>query len=332
MRLSIIIPAYNVEKYINYCLTSLYHQDINEKDYEVLIINDGSTDNTLVIANEFAKKHNNILVFSQSNSGVGAARNKGLTMAKGQYVYFIDPDDYLAKNVLGYILKILQEQHLDILAFNTKATDLYSLTESNANTTKIDDIKICTGIEYIEKNKYKNEIWWYVINRKFLIKSGTYFIEGRWMEDAIFTASLFLKAQYVAHIQLDVYRHVRVPNSAMTNTESSHYKKVIYDNANAATVYYNLMNSIKPNQEFKKAIMRLKVRQESFVFFLIARSLKSSLTYNQLSKILDEMKLVNAYPLKNFTTIDYSEFKYKLITLIFNSKVLLLILFQYHQK
>lgn len=325
MKLSIIIPAYNIENYIVYCLNSLYNQNIDQKNFEVIIINDGSTDNTLSIASEYAKTHSNIIIHTQINSGVGAARNRGLDFAKGEYIYFIDPDDYLATGVMKTILNTSSEIDVDILAFNSLSTNKYSLFNSNASKG---EIEIFTGIEYIGLKKFKNEIWWYIIRRDFLIKTGIRFIEGRWMEDAIFTASLFIEAEQIGYLDFDAHRHVIVPNSAMTNKEDKHYKKVIYDNANAAVVYGDLINSLKLTSGNAKAIKRMKVRQESFVFFLIARAIKSTLKFDEIIELIKKMKAVEAYPLKNFSTLDYTGLNYKLVSFIFNKKNLLLILFK----
>lgn len=330
MKLSIIIPAYNVEKCIISCLNSLYNQNISEEDYELIIVNDGSTDNTQAIAIEYAKKHSNIIVHTQKNVGLGATRNKGLDLAKGEYVYIIDPDDYLAKGSIDIILKVCDKNNVEILTFNSLRTESYMLLDSYTSNKKIEKLEIFTGIEYMGKKNYKNESWWYIINREFLINTGMRFITGRWMEDAIFTASLFLKTNRMAHIDLDVHRYVRTPNSAMMNTEETHFKKVIYDNANAAVVYHDLIKSTEP-LGVEKTIKRMKVRKESFVFFLIARAMRSTLKFNQVWEILKEMKSIEAYPLKNFTTLDYTAIKYKLISPIFNNKILLLISFKFYR-
>ena len=99
MDLSIIIPAYNSEKYLSNCLNSIIYQ--NPRDIEVIIINDGSTDNTASIANEFSKKYSFINVFHQKNLGVSAARNFGIELAKGNYILFLDADDVFYPDLLN---------------------------------------------------------------------------------------------------------------------------------------------------------------------------------------------------------------------------------------
>ena len=105
--LSIIIPAYNVEKYIGECLDSLTRQNFNASLYEVIIINDGSTDSTEKIALEYSSKYNYIKVFSQTNQGVSIARNTGLKIATGKYVTFLDSDDFVSDNIYINIIEMM---------------------------------------------------------------------------------------------------------------------------------------------------------------------------------------------------------------------------------
>lgn len=104
MKFSIIIPVYNVEKYLKKCLTSIVQQNFN--DYELILVDDGSTDMSGKICDEFEEKYNNIIVMHISNSGVSNARNKGLEIARGEYIWFVDSDDYVEPEAL----KILSEQ------------------------------------------------------------------------------------------------------------------------------------------------------------------------------------------------------------------------------
>ena len=113
MFFSIIIPVYNVEKYLERCLQSVVDQTF--KDYEVIIIDDGSTDNSSSIANKFASINNSFHVFHQKNSGLGAARNTGISKASGEYLIFIDGDDWIEENYFLEIKKLLQKEEYDII-------------------------------------------------------------------------------------------------------------------------------------------------------------------------------------------------------------------------
>ena len=324
MKLSVIIPVYNVEKYISLCIHSILNQGLDLKDYEILIINDGSTDTSLKIVNDFEQKYSNIFVYTQKNEGVGSARNKGLSLAKGKYVYFIDPDDYLAENVLKTIVYHADFHKVDVLTFISESTSSSNINKSkteNRSSLKINTVS--SGIEYIGENIFKNEVWWYIINREFLEISKVCFIQGRWMEDAIFTASLLIKANKVAYLPLDAHRHLKVAGSAMTSKEPGHYLKVIYDNANAAKAYNALIQNLNLIENMHvNAIKRLKRRQQSFVFFMLIRMLKSSITKKEIMPLIHDMKKCGAYPLDSFLGDDYNGFVYLILTKLFNQSYL----------
>ena len=120
MKLTILISLYNKEKYIERCLKSLIEQDVSPNMYEIIIVDDGSKDSGGLIVQNYAKKHQNIKLISQLNQGASAARNRGLEAASGDYLYFLDADDYLNTNVLNYLLELGEQNDLEILEFNTK--------------------------------------------------------------------------------------------------------------------------------------------------------------------------------------------------------------------
>ena len=115
MKLSIIIPVYNVEKYVEKCLRSCAEQDLPSDEYEIIVVNDGTKDSSLEIVERVAKDYSNIAIISQENAGLSAARNKGLSLAKGEYIWFIDSDDWIEKNCLQKIIRKCFEDGLDVL-------------------------------------------------------------------------------------------------------------------------------------------------------------------------------------------------------------------------
>ena len=142
MLFSIIIPVYNGERTLHRCLSSIAKQTL--RDYQVLVVNDGSTDGTLTAAEEFARQDSRISVLSKDNSGAGAARNMGLKHAQGEYVLFLDADDYWVQEDLLEILQSRIAEHpTDVLMFQ-----MHKVTE------KGDILKRYTkpGFQHIKKN------------------------------------------------------------------------------------------------------------------------------------------------------------------------------------
>lgn len=114
--LSIIIPVYNTELYVEKCIRSCEAQDMNKDEYEIVVVNDGSKDDSLKIINCLAKEYSNIRVLSQDNAGLSAARNAGMGKAVGDYFMFVDSDDWIAENCLGRLAKKLRKERPDALA------------------------------------------------------------------------------------------------------------------------------------------------------------------------------------------------------------------------
>ncbi len=120
--LSIIIPVYNVADYIGDCLTSCQDQDLDCGQYEIICVNDGSTDNSLDVLKTFAEKHDNIKIISKENGGVSSARNAGIEAAAGKYIWFIDSDDFIKKNCLKPLLQALEDHAAGQCVFNFEET------------------------------------------------------------------------------------------------------------------------------------------------------------------------------------------------------------------
>ncbi|MBR5438696.1 MAG: glycosyltransferase [Clostridia bacterium] len=130
--LSIIVPVYNVEKYLGDCLDSLTRQNFNSMQYEVIVINDGSTDNTAKVALEYANKYDYIKFFNQENRGVAETRNRGIKLAQGKYVTFVDSDDFVVDNIYVDIISVMERDGLEGLYFG-QTTDLKKLQKFNGS-------------------------------------------------------------------------------------------------------------------------------------------------------------------------------------------------------
>lgn len=148
MKLSIVVPIYNADKWLQRCVESLLNQGIGPSEYEILLIDDGSKDGSLAIANEFAAVQSNIRVFTQPNAGPGAARNRGINNAKGEYIMFVDADDYLKPNSLPPILDLAISNSLDLCFYR-----LLVVTKSGSRIggCKVVTNSICSG-EYAMKH------------------------------------------------------------------------------------------------------------------------------------------------------------------------------------
>lgn len=328
MKLSVIIPVYNVEKYITKCLESILDQGLENPDYEIIIVNDGSTDSSLRIVESYAESNTHIKIFNKENGGAGSARNYGMDCAKGKYIYFIDPDDFLLPNSLKALVETSEQHSLDILTFMSKSYSDTSLKDKSLFESKDFSASfgnkvfspIVNGQEYIANVNYRNEVWWFLTNREFLENSGMRLVEGRYLEDAAFSIELILAAKKIAHLQLDAHRYRETPGSAMNNLEPTHYLKIIRDIQHAVLNYNPIIESLENNKAHPDCIVRVKARQQSLVFFSMIRMLKSTMSFAEVKLRMNKMISINAYPLDAFLGKDFNGIIYQVLMRFFKTE------------
>jgi glycosyltransferase involved in cell wall biosynthesis len=299
MKLSVVIPLYNKEKYIDCCLKSLLDQDLPVNEYEIIIVDDGSTDTSSSIVQGYTEKYYNIHFIRQENAGPSAARNRGLEAAKGDYIYFLDADDYLVTNVLNSIIELCEQNNLEILKFNTKEIKENALPDLLPQKGKDIALKIMDGISFVAERGIKNEAWRYLIKKEFLIDTGIKFLEGTLYEDAIFTASLFLKAERMSKVNMDVHRYIQAQNSIATSRDVAHNVKFIHGMVNAVEKFHDLISGLDDSHmNYHGAVKKLKAKKQALVFALIIRTFKYRLlNFKDLKKILIKLNKLEAYPI-----------------------------------
>jgi glycosyltransferase involved in cell wall biosynthesis len=193
--LSIIIPVYNVEKYIADCLESVFNQGLEECEFEVIIVNDGTLDNSMRVIGEIIEEHNNIIIINQPNQGVSIARNAGLSKATGEYIYFVDPDDVLIDNCLSVLVSNLKGTNVDILMadymrFND-GDNIDDVIHSAQDYSALEKSGVAAFCE--DLSPYECYVWRLMIRREFLLRQKIEFKPFRY-EDILFCQECYLKA------------------------------------------------------------------------------------------------------------------------------------------
>ncbi|MBR6148812.1 MAG: glycosyltransferase family 2 protein [Lachnospiraceae bacterium] len=217
MFFSIIVPVYNVEKYINECLASISKQDF--KDYEVILVDDGSTDNSGYICDEYAKNHNNVKVIHKKNEGLLLARRTGIKSATGEYFLHCDSDDYLCKNALSEIYEAIQSINPDMVMFGYNVVDdEHNVIENHYDV--FEDRKIITDSNKEELYKelvsttWINNMWTKVTKRSCVDIDADY-SEYRNIcmgEDLIQVMPLFYRCDSICYIRKPLYGYRFNPN------------------------------------------------------------------------------------------------------------------------
>ena len=217
MLLSIILPVYNVGMYLSMCLDSLLNRNLNVLDYEIVAINDGSTDNSLDILNEYASKYPNIKIFSQENKGLSVARNEGLKYAKGEYVWFVDSDDFVKSNCLLELFGILLDLDVDVLAIDRIEYNNQTFIEKKYAREKCDSSKLYVGSDFLGIFNNEVSVWMYLWNRTFLVKNKLLFAPGLLHEDLLFTPVALYFAKKVKYVNICAYCYRIFRQNSITN-------------------------------------------------------------------------------------------------------------------
>ena len=218
--LSIIIPLYNCEKYIKQCLDTIFRQEMNESDFEVIVIDDGSKDSGYSLASEYAKRHQNILVIKQGNQGVACARNNAMEKATGDYVMFVDADDMLVTGSLKPLLNIAVENKADIVKAAHKEVPEDAVCEDFSSNHDNSSIQVMTGEEAVVNITRMKEgyCWGYLISRKLITDNRLSFPpKVAFMEDWAFITQAILKSRTFVYADVLLYLYRRNSSSCMAN-------------------------------------------------------------------------------------------------------------------
>lgn len=229
--LSIIVPVYQVEPYLHKCVESLLNQDLPKDDYEIILVDDGSTDACPGICDDYEARFDNVKVVHRENGGLSAARNSGMDVAEGRYVQFVDSDDYLEPNVLKTLVDKIETDGLDVLRFNYQnVNEQYEVFEPNKESKPFVDYRDapCNGLTFLtERLGYGCYAWQFILRRELL--DSCRFKEGIYFEDTEWTPRMLTKATRVSSIELLVYNYLQRQGSITQSVDHKKKKKVLDD-------------------------------------------------------------------------------------------------------
>ena len=211
MKLSIIIPIYNVCPYIKRCFDSIYNQIEDLTQFEVIAINDGSTDNSSIVVKDYARTHSNLTYIEQTNQGVSVARNKGIISSTGDYLLFVDPDDGLLPQSLEKTIDAINKKKWDVLICRS----FEGKKENYAWREKFIEDRIYKPIELLNKGYLRGSVCGNVYNKAFLLKNRITFLEGvRNDEDTLFNLIVFYHTNRIVFSDIELYNVIGRENSA----------------------------------------------------------------------------------------------------------------------
>lgn len=216
MKISIIVAAYNVEKYIRKCLESIIAQTY--KKLEIIVVNDGSTDKTLQLIEEISNYDRRVIIINKPNGGLSSARNAGLDIATGDFIGFIDGDDYIASDMYELLINNLLKTSADISICNVRRiyrNDDVSITESTSN-----DLVILNNREGLKALLEAKIIHNYAVDKLYKreLFDGVRYPEGKIFEDVFTTYKVFAKSKRAVYCDIAKYYYVQRANSILRNS------------------------------------------------------------------------------------------------------------------
>lgn len=295
IKFSIIVPVYNVEQYLKDCIESILKQSFS--NYEILLINDGSTDQSGLICDEYALSEPKIISFHKENGGLSDARNYGIKRAKGEYFVFIDSDDYIETDALDKFNKqLLESNNPDVLITHIQKIFIDSnIVKQTDEGLSLDLINNCSKNEIIKLMFTKSNSLWpavrYIVKRTIIENNSLKFALGYLHEDIDWTSKLFLNAETYTGLDYYWYNHrVGRLDSITTNINSKRTLDVIE----------LVSNNIKDVQYSK-----LDMETRNIMFQRMVASLFSSLSNFKNYNDEEKMKIINSLK-KNKSIFKYT--------------------------
>lgn len=270
-KLSIIVPVYNTEKYLNQCLNSLIHQDF--LNYEIVIVNDESPDHSQDIIDAYQKQYPKLISsYIKKNGGLGDARNYGINVSQGDYLMFIDSDDYLKENCLSEMMNKIEDENLDILVFDfIKVYQDRSIHEISLTSDKLEDYILSTPNAC---NK--------IFKKSLFIDNNMYFTPHMWYEDLALIPGFAKVHPKIGYINKGYYFYKFRENSIMNPTQydarildyrkvfdllSKHLKQDFYKELEYLSIlhqYYGASLKLIPLHKYKELGKCLNSHEETF--------------------------------------------------------------------
>lgn len=293
IKISFVVPIYGVEKYLHKCVDSLLRQDYD--GYEIILVDDGGKDGCPAICDEYAAHYDNIRIIHRENGGLSAARNSGIEVTRGEYICFVDSDDYWEENVLGGLIAQIERDNLDVLRFDYRnMNEQYEEIHPNKNPKKYLDYStlVTSGEEFLNSRLgFACYAWQFIVKKCLLLNDDCLFTEGIYFEDTDWTPRMLMRAKRVASTNKVVYNYL-LRMGSITNAVSNEKKQKV------------LEDKIQLLKGFQK--QRLMVQDDSWYRWQIAAGTMSVLSsigkdfYEERKKYLQQIKEHKVFPLSGY--------------------------------
>lgn len=292
-KISIIIPAYNVEKYIRRCLESILDQKYNIR-LEIIVVDDGSTDKTASILQEYKSRYPQLFkIVSKKNGGVSSARNVGLDIADGDWITFIDSDDYIVQNGLSFVIDNFLTDDVDICKFSSTTLDPITMKTFKEPEIIKGDI-IFKGSSILGFDRIRPTFVWTHIYRRQPIQDLR-FKEIPMGEDVVFNLDVYMRDLRMIAINSDIYRYIVHEGQLTSRNRDKQLSRVIIKNAEET--YDSAMNYRKMSDkiELKNAIDNMIATQ---FIPLMSRILTSDISRTEFAELMARLSKKGIFPVR----------------------------------
>ena len=283
IKYSFIVPVYNTEKYLKKCLDSLVNQTY--KDFEIIVVNDGSTDKSSSIISKYQKKYKNIIVINKENEGLSMARNRGVQKSSGKYIIFVDSDDYVSNKLLEEVDKKIDDS--DILRFQIATEDEEYTKINEYHEEGFESMCGYDAFKYLSSYHFVEPAWCYVIRKNYYIENKFSFKKDVYHEDFGLIPYVIYKARKVKSIDFVGYYYIQRNGSIMNNND---YKKTVKK-------AFDMLEQYKTMRLFAKNINRKNNLDDYFLSYISnsvivkARELKK----DEKKVYINELKKLNVF-------------------------------------
>ena len=304
IKFSIIIPVYNVSKYLNNCLDSLVNQTY--QNYEVIIVCDKCNDNSEEIVDNYVTKYANFNKIYAENTGLSKARNIGVNKASGEYILFLDGDDFYQSNCLE-ILNNNLESNLDLLRFQVQ--DVIDDKIIQHNETSFNSMNGINAFDIIIKYHYVENAWCYCYNTKFFKDNNFKFMENCFAEDYGLIPLIIAKAKKVKSIEYIGYNYVQRVNSLMNNNDYSKRIKKIDDMLKQSDYLKSKLFKINNTDRILNFVNNSLIYYTTTLKYKDYKKYKKILKFNNCFNHLNEKglkKRIRNFFIKRFTYLFYN--------------------------
>lgn len=306
---TVIVTVYNSEKYLKKCLSSLVNQTLPKDELEVLIINDGSTDNSMDIILNFVKQYPNFKVISQKNMGLFASRKKGLQMASGNYIGWVDSDDFVDPSMFEELLNVCKKYHSDLSYCK------YDFYPQKIKTKELwfREFRGHKNVDFVERN---SQPWNKLVSSNLLKKLDIAELFESCFDEAYIKCLLY--AENPVTINKVLY-HYRVGNASMSSsyTNVSHYKKFI----NSSRHLRSAMSKLCKQDNYWKEYFDFRILYYELLTMIVAANASDYKVYKEMKK--DKQLFVRNRHFKHIIKRNYGNIKYFIMTKAIPSNYLL---------